>query len=435
MDSLFFFGREDGTKRHLSALENSRICCSTGCQGLEEISNKGGDIAEAMPQLCDEILEVLDRKLQLDDTLRLILAIVGFRLRPLPYDDDDDAAALLHDMIREQAQYDTELLFGKGEDGEKWDVVAKWRIWLIHWGQFFDELAPGELEDGEVLTLEEIAADMDINIIQEGGLNDDADDSGRLHNHDDLLELLCSIQASLIAKVEDLIEPDLQKSHAACTVLNVIRCIAEHPWCKKYELVTAVYLDHITVDARRRHHQIGGTCQKSQVVVEVTDETQETKAVKVLSIVALNALGDQKCLLSMRVCRRICINTAVHERSKIQLADRVAFTFLSFAGRKVLVRGFRTTWPWLVAKSVEKRGAGMPDCDACYYKTLGPGPELFGVVGNSVYVLRPYDKTPQGFHGCSLMSCLASFFCSDIGIVLCTLFPRECSSMLRSNWH
>lgn len=185
-------------------------------------------------------------------------------------------------------------------------------------------------------------------------------------------------------KVEGFIEPELQKSHAPCTVLNVIRRI-EHPWFERYEIVTAVYLDYIVVDARRCHHQIGGTCQKSQVVVEVKEETQETKAVKVLSIVALNALGDQKCLMSMRVCRGICINTAVHKRSKIQLADRVAFTYLSFAGRKVLARGFRTTWPWLVAKSVEERGVGMTDGDACYYKTLGPGPELFGVVGNSVF--------------------------------------------------
>ena len=337
-----------------------------------------------MPQLCQELLDVLNRKLQLDDTLRLIQVIVGFRLRSVPYHDDVSAAPL-HDMIREQAQYDTELLLREGEDGEKWDVVAKWRVWLIFWGHFFHDLEEGEFEDGEELTLEEIAAEMDINIIQAGGLYYDADHPGRLQNHDDLLALLCSIQASLIAKVEDLIEPELQKSHAPCTVLNVIRRIAEHPWFERYEIVTAVYLDHITVDARRRHHQIGGTCQKSQVVVEVMEETQETKAVKVLSIVALNALGDQKCLMSMRVCRGICINTAVHKRSKIQLADRVAFTYLSFAGRKVLARGFRTTWPWLVSKSVSERGAAMPDCDACYYKTLGPGPELFGVVGNSVF--------------------------------------------------
>lgn len=336
-----------------------------------------------MPHLCQELLDVLNRKLQLDDTLRLIQVIVGFRLRSVAY--ENDAAARSCGMICEQTQHDIELLLGKGEDGEKWDVVAKWRVWLIFWGHFFDDLEEGELEDGEELTLEEIAAEMDINIIQAGGLYYDADDPGRLQNHDDLLALLCSIQASLIAKVEDLIEPELQKSHAPCTVLNVIRRIAEHPWFERYEIVTAVYLDHITVDARRRHHQIGGTCQKSQVVVEVMEETQETKAVKVLSIVALNALGDQKCLMSMRVCRGICINTAVHERSKIQLADRVAFTYLSFAGRKVLARGFRTTWPWLVSKSVEERGAAMPDCDACYYKTLGPGPELFGVVGNSVF--------------------------------------------------
>ena len=337
-----------------------------------------------MPQLCQELLDVLNRNLQLDDTLRLIQGIVGFRLCSVAY-HYGDAAALAWGMIREQAQVDIELLLREGEDGEKWDVIAKWRVWLIHWGQLFDDLEPGELEDGEVLTLEDIAAEMDINIIQAGGLYYDADDPGRLQNHDDLLGLLCSIQASLIAKVEDLIEPELQQSQARRTVLNVIRRIAEHPWFERYEIVTAVYLDHMTVDARRRHHQIGGTCQKSQVVVEVLEETEETKAVKVLSIVALNALGDQKCLMSMRVCRGICINTAVHERSKIQVADRVAFTYLSFAGRKVLARGFRTTWPWLVSKSVEERGAGMPDCDACYYKTLGPGPELFGVVGNSVF--------------------------------------------------
>lgn len=153
-----------------------------------------------MPQLCQELLDVLDRKLQLDDTLRLIQVIVGFRLRSVAY--EDDAAAHSCGMICEQTQHDIELLLGKGEDGEKWDVVAKWRVWLIFWGHFFDDLEEGELEDGEELTMEEIAAEMDINIIQAGGLYYDADDPGRLQNHDDLLALLCSIQASLIAKVE-----------------------------------------------------------------------------------------------------------------------------------------------------------------------------------------------------------------------------------------
>lgn len=405
-------------------LKNSPICrCSL--KRTRWHSN-----TEAMPQLCQELLDVLNRKLQLDDTLRLIQVIVGFRLRSVAY--EDDAAARSCGMICEQTQHDIELLLGKGEDGEKWDVVAKWRVWLIFWGHFFDDLEEGELEDGEELTLEEIAAEMDINIIQAGGLYYDADDPGRLQNHDDLLALLYSIQASLIAKVEDLIEPELQKSHAPCTVLNVIRRIAEHPWFERYEIVTAVYLDHITVDARRRHHHIGGTCQKSQVVVEVMEETQGTKAVKVLSIVALNALGDQKCLMSMRVCRGICINTAVHERSKIQLADRVAFTYtyLLLVERYWLVVSEQHGLGWCPNQS-KREVQGCQIVMPAITRHLGQGQSCLVLLGipcstttpknganttvpkssHGMHVLRPYDKAPQGFYGYSLMSCLASFVC------------------------
>ena len=50
----------------------------------------------------------------------------------------------------------------------KWEVVAVWRVLLIFLGHFVDELQPGELESGDAISLEEIAADLDRVIIRRG---------------------------------------------------------------------------------------------------------------------------------------------------------------------------------------------------------------------------------------------------------------------------
>ena len=40
------------------------------------------------------------------------------------------------------AQADSEE-FLKGESAEGWELLARWRVWLVHWGRFQDELAAG----------------------------------------------------------------------------------------------------------------------------------------------------------------------------------------------------------------------------------------------------------------------------------------------------
>lgn len=40
------------------------------------------------------------------------------------------------------AQADSEELL-RGESAEGWELLARWRVWLVHWGRFQDELAAG----------------------------------------------------------------------------------------------------------------------------------------------------------------------------------------------------------------------------------------------------------------------------------------------------
>eukprot|EP00913_Durusdinium_trenchii_P009411 g8845.t1 len=66
------------------------------------------------------------------------------------------------DEIPQHAQVDSELLLRGGENEEAWELVAKWRVWLLFWAGFSKDFESGALEGGEILTLEDIAADMAI---------------------------------------------------------------------------------------------------------------------------------------------------------------------------------------------------------------------------------------------------------------------------------
>jgi hypothetical protein len=46
------------------------------------------------------------------------------------------------------AQADSEQ-FLRGESAEGWELLARWRVWLVHWGQ--DELAAGSAAHAENL--------------------------------------------------------------------------------------------------------------------------------------------------------------------------------------------------------------------------------------------------------------------------------------------
>ena len=46
------------------------------------------------------------------------------------------------------AQADSEELL-RGESTEGWELLARWRVWLVHWGRFQDELAAGSAAHAE----------------------------------------------------------------------------------------------------------------------------------------------------------------------------------------------------------------------------------------------------------------------------------------------
>ena len=139
-----------------------------------------------------------------------------------------------------------------------------------------------------------------------------------------------------------------------------------------------VYLDHVVSQERQRMQP--APTRREPLELMPPDSRNETTAVLALGLVSLRVLGENNCLLPLRVCRGVCSRDDVNRK----LADRMAFSFCSYSGRKVLVRGFQTTWPWLVEKSFQPRGDSMP-VEAKYYKTVGPGPELFAIADGKVF--------------------------------------------------
>merc|ERR1712190_221508 len=67
------------------------------------------------------------------------------------------------------------------------------------------------------------------------------------------------------------------------------------------------------------------------------------------------------------------------------------FNYVNFARRHIICTGIKSTWEELKAQSREQRTSGgvdtqLPDVqNVRYYKTQGPGPELFAVAGNAVF--------------------------------------------------
>eukprot|EP00435_Cladocopium_sp_Y103_P035567 s2220_g9.t1 len=319
--------------------------------------------------VCHEIRELLERDWPQWDLLTAIQGRLSFGLRPILNG--------LADMICEQAQYDSRMLLEEEIDAEiKWEVVAVWRVLLVFFGHFVEELQPGELENGDALTLEDIAADLDRVIIRQGGLADDVE------ARNDLREFLCNLQASLVERAQDLIHDDLQQLSQVTdvTVMDQIRAIVSKPWREGCETLAVVYLDHVVSQERERMQPAPTRPVPNEPLPP--NSRNDTTAVLALGLVALRVLGEQNCLLPLRVCRGVCSRDDVNRK----LTDRMAFSFWSYSGRKVLARGFRTTWPWLVAKSFQPRGDAMPvECHAKYYKTVGPGPELFAIADGKVF--------------------------------------------------
>lgn len=63
--------------------------------------------------------------------------------------------------------------------------------------------------------------------------------------------------------------------------------------------------------------------------------------------------------------------------------DTCAFTFQgSHTNLWYRVLGIKRTWDYL-KEAFNREGEGLPD--ARYYETMGPGPQLFAVIGEKVY--------------------------------------------------
>lgn len=216
-----------------------------------------------------------------------------------------------------------------------------------------------------------------------------ANQETQVPEREDLRNLCWYIQSALIEKASDFVEARwqaIQEEGGHCqppNVLDQLMCISKEPWPEDEtvaETVAVVYILHL-MESFRRIESL-----KSGVSLAVgSGPGRVNVASKILALVALSALGDENCLLRLRVCRWIYNHSGVQTASKKKLSDRRAFTFLAFSGKNVLARGFRTSWSWLVANSALSRGEGLQDCASEYFKTVGDGPELFAVINESVF--------------------------------------------------
>lgn len=323
----------------------------------------------------------------LDDTLRGIQHLLGLHLRHIL------SKACLREGVglfgRKQfpfhcceafvyAQADSEQ-FLRGESAEGWELLARWRVWLVHWGQ--DELAAGDLgldHIDETLSFKELGAEIQLTLTEA---------HSDLLPPEELLELALCIQSVLIDKASDLVELRWRSHSPAGSpdILDLVRCIVEEPWSEGCETLAVVYLELL----------IAGFWQQQVAQFAAAGDVRGAYgmprsnryvAVAALGIVALHALGAENCLLPLRVCRGVCTDSSVQEAARRKLEDRRAFRFLTYSGRKVVVRGFRCAWSWLTQQSHEKgRGEGLHPTSAAYFKTVGQGPEMYAVLGEHVY--------------------------------------------------
>lgn len=107
---------------------------------------------------CQKLLELKERKLPGNETMRLIRAELDYFLC------DILSKACARQEIHVHALHDSQTCIQQGETHETWELLARWRVWLVIWGHCGDELASGtfdQMEDGgDVLTVEEIGEEM-----------------------------------------------------------------------------------------------------------------------------------------------------------------------------------------------------------------------------------------------------------------------------------
>ncbi|CAL1158145.1 unnamed protein product [Cladocopium goreaui] len=202
----------------------------------------------------------------------------------------------------------------------------------------------------------------------------------------ELLELALCIQSALIDKASDLVELRWRSHSPAGSpdILDLVRCIVEEPWSEGCETLAVVYLEHLIAGFRQQ--QVAQFAAADVRGAYGMPRSDRYVAVAALGIVALHALGAENCLLPLRVCRGVCTDPSVQEAARRKLEDRRAFRFLTFSGRKVVVRGFRCAWSWLKQQSHDKtRGEGLHPTSAAYFKTVGQGPEMYALLGEHVY--------------------------------------------------
>ena len=302
-----------------------------------------------------------------DDVFRWIMQILGPHLRPILYE------APPKDEMCEHAQYCSRILQERGDCYASWELLARWHMWLVFWGRLQEKLEDGDLdqlEDDEDVSAKDIGAAM-----EELAAN-------CAPEPEELQNLLHLTRALLIDKATGLLEASWQGGHL--TAIDQVECIAKEPWPEGCETMAVVYMDYV-IWTKQQKDRSAALLRKPCRIITRTGEVNA--AAPALARVALTAHG--RCPLSLRVSRSVCAYPGVHERSQERLKERKAFKFMMYSGRRELVRGFRTTWPWLVANSREERGEGLKDAE--YYKTVGPGPELFAVLGSDVY----YNEKPK----------------------------------------
>ena len=313
---------------------------------------------------CRRVLDVLNRRLPRDsedDVCRWIMQILGPHLRTILYEAPPE------NEMCEHAQYCSRTLQELGDCYESWELLARWHMWLVYWGRLQQKLEEGELdqlEDDEDMSAKDIGVTMEELAAKCGP------------ETEDLQYVLHLSRAWLIHKATELVGASWQGGHL--TVFDQVECVAKEPWPEGFETMAVVYIDYLICNKERRDRS--ATLLRKPGTI-ITSAAEVNAAAPALALVALTA--DERCLLSLRVCRSVCAYPGVHERSQERLGERKAFRFMRYSGSRVLVRGFRTTWPWLVANSREERGEGLKDAE--YYKTVGPGPELFAVLGADVY--------------------------------------------------
>ncbi|CAE6947868.1 unnamed protein product [Symbiodinium sp. CCMP2456] len=326
--------------------------------------------SESSRELCSQIREVTSRNIPAYEIVRKVYWIVNqhWAWRASQISEFEDAGNNWHALTWYRLP------------GDKWEEVAHWRLKIGKWGNFSGERA----EDcaATAISLEELAREL-------RRMMRSLDSQEQLK--DEFWKLGCRIQKTLLENAEA--NPNLLGGDGGDIVQHV-RTLVDDPDRSTIqrsgrETLVAVQLEHLLWRHRTRLSCSGLAIPKPEPIDQHDNafaaQDQPTRQERVLALVAATANGEEHCLLRLRVSRAIFADQKVIYGSRIKLSQRRAFRFTTHSRRLVLARGFRTSWPWLKANSTEDRGEPLEAEDVKYYKTVGPGPELFAVSGQQVY--------------------------------------------------